>query len=227
MQRWEIKHRYTGAVLYAAGGETLRDVVVGAVKKGAYLRYADLSGANLGGAYLRGAYLRGAYLDGAYLGDAYLGDANLGGAYLGGAYLRGAYLGGAYLGGAYLGGADLRGADLRGAIGLKHWLTVTGLPSGDAWYGPHEDGWRVTVGCYGNRTLDELKALVAQDKDWPEAEGAEIERRRPGLLALISLCKAWEQLHPTAVAEYQAGLEEGKRIREQVRAELAAERSGS
>lgn len=38
MQQWEIKHRYTGAVLYAAGGETLRDVVVGAVKKGAYLR---------------------------------------------------------------------------------------------------------------------------------------------------------------------------------------------
>ena len=135
MQTYEIKHRYTGTVLYSGGGESLRDVVVAAVRgdaylggaylgdadlRGAYLRGADLRGAYLRGAYLRGAYLGGAYLRGAYLGDAYLGDADLRGAYLGDADLRGAYLGGADLGGAdlrgaYLGDADLRGADLRSA----------------------------------------------------------------------------------------------------------------
>ena len=56
-QRFEIKHRWTGAVLYAGSGETLRDVVVAAVDSHADLSGADLSGANLGGAYLRGAYL--------------------------------------------------------------------------------------------------------------------------------------------------------------------------
>jgi hypothetical protein len=121
----EIKHRFTGNVLYACDAENMKDALAKAVKSGAYLRGADLGGADLGGAYLGGAYLGGAYLGGAYLrgadlggadlGGAYLGGADLGGAYLGGAYLGGAYLGGAYLGGAYLRGADLRGADLRGA----------------------------------------------------------------------------------------------------------------
>jgi hypothetical protein len=121
----EIKHRFTGNVLYACDAENMKDALAKAVKSGAYLRGADLGGADLGGAYLGGAYLGGAYLRGAYLGGAYLGGAYLGGAYLrgadlggadlGGAYLRGAYLGGAYLGGADLGGADLGGAYLRGA----------------------------------------------------------------------------------------------------------------
>ena len=68
-QRFEIKHRYTGAVLYAGGGETLRDVVVAAVRcgadlSGAYLSDAYLRGANLSDADLRGANLRGAKLVG-------------------------------------------------------------------------------------------------------------------------------------------------------------------
>ncbi len=97
---FEIKHRYTGSVLFSIETESFRLAVEAAVKRGADLRGADLGGADLGGAYLGGAYLGGAYL---------------GGAYLGGADLRGADLGGADLGGAYLGGADLRGADLGGA----------------------------------------------------------------------------------------------------------------
>ncbi len=52
MAQFEIKHWITGAVLYAGGGETLRDVVVAAVKasadlRGAYLSSADLSGREL------------------------------------------------------------------------------------------------------------------------------------------------------------------------------------
>ena len=136
-----------------------------------------------------------------------------------GADLRGAYLRNADLRGADLRGADLRGADLRGADGMRHWLIVTGLPSGDAWYGPAEDGWRVTIGCYRDRTLNELRALVAQDEGWPEARGVEVARRRPALLAWIAMCEAWEALYPTAVAEYVEGLAEGKALREQIQAE--------
>ena len=118
----EIKNRWTRAILfeYEKEDNTIKDTLVEAVKKyaylsGAYLRGADLGGADLGGAYLRGAYLLGADLSGAYLRGADLGGAYLRGADLRGADLRGAYLLGAYLSDAYLRGADLSGAYLRGA----------------------------------------------------------------------------------------------------------------
>ena len=59
MTTFAITHRHTGSILYSGGGETLRDVVVSAVKGGADLRSADLGGADLRGAYLRGAKLIG------------------------------------------------------------------------------------------------------------------------------------------------------------------------
>jgi hypothetical protein len=91
---WEIKNRFTGAVLSSGEGD-----LEGADLRGANLRRADLPGADLPGADLRGANL---------------GDANLRGAYLRGANLRGANLGDANLEGAYLGDANLEGANLRG-----------------------------------------------------------------------------------------------------------------
>jgi hypothetical protein len=111
----EIKHRFSGAVLYSAGGESLRDAVVAAVKSRANLSSADLRGANLSSADLSSADLRGADLRGAYLGGANLTGADLAGANLTGANLTGADLAGAYLAGADLTGADLAGADLTGA----------------------------------------------------------------------------------------------------------------
>lgn len=72
---YEIKHRFTGTVLFSLETESLKLCVQAAVKAKAYLR-----GAYLGGAYLRGADLRGADLRGAYLGDADLRGADLGGA---------------------------------------------------------------------------------------------------------------------------------------------------
>ena len=72
MTTFEITHRHTGSILYSGGGETLRDVVVSAVKGGADLRGADLRSADLCGAYLRHAYLRGADLGGADLRSAKL-----------------------------------------------------------------------------------------------------------------------------------------------------------
>ncbi|MCH4575722.1 pentapeptide repeat-containing protein [Achromobacter xylosoxidans] len=107
---FEIKNRWTGAVLFTAdvpegteSGLIARVALEQAVEASAYLgdanlRGADLRGAYLGDANLRGADLRGANLRGANLGGADLRDANLRGANLGGADLRDANLGGANLG---------------------------------------------------------------------------------------------------------------------------------
>ncbi|MBP0661313.1 pentapeptide repeat-containing protein, partial [Mycobacterium tuberculosis] len=65
--KFEIKNRFTGAVLFESNAESLMKAVEQAVKGGAYLSDADLSGAYLSGAYLSGADLSGAYLRGADL----------------------------------------------------------------------------------------------------------------------------------------------------------------
>ena len=88
MSTIQIKHRYTGAVLYEheptdeqqASGLAMRAALEAAVKCG-----ANLSGANLSDANLRGANLSGANLSGANLSDANLSGANLSGANLSGA----------------------------------------------------------------------------------------------------------------------------------------------
>ena len=115
MEKFQIKNRYTGAVLFAhepladqVSGMAARHALEAAVKTGANLRGANLRGANLcdanlRGANLRGANLRDAYLCGAYLRGADLRDADLTGADLTGANLTGAYLCDANLRGAYLG----------------------------------------------------------------------------------------------------------------------------
>ena len=77
---FEIKHRYTGSVLFSLECGSLKLCVEAAVK----------SKADLQGAYLQGAYLKGADLQGAYLRWADLRGADLQGAYLRGADLRGA-----------------------------------------------------------------------------------------------------------------------------------------
>ena len=92
--KYEIKHRYTGAVLFTAdipddtpSGLQCHD----ALEKATEAR-ADLSGAYLSCANLIGANLIGANLIGANLSCADLSGANLRGANLRGANLRGAYL---------------------------------------------------------------------------------------------------------------------------------------
>jgi hypothetical protein len=159
--KFEIKHRYSGVVLFWTETESIKLCLEAAAKseadlggaylREAYLRGANLRGANLGGAYLVGADLRGANLGGAYLvgadlrganlGGADLREADLGGAYLREAYLRGAYLEGAYLRGAILVGADLRGAnlggaDLRGANlrGAKNQIKIMGVEPGNIYW---------------------------------------------------------------------------------------------
>ncbi len=148
----------------------------------------DLTGADLTGANLWRANLR--YAD--------LTDANLRYADLTGADLTGANLRGADLWGANLRDANLRGADLWGA----HWmgLQITGLPSGQIVLTPTPDGWELRVGCWVG-TIDDLRTLIVQDHGWPEAEGKEIERRRPGLQAVLNLIDAHIALHPNVINE--------------------------
>jgi len=69
----EIKHRFTGAVLFRSDtAESVRAALLEALKADprADLAGADLAGADLAGAYLAGADLAGADLAGAYLADA-------------------------------------------------------------------------------------------------------------------------------------------------------------
>ncbi len=122
--KFEIKNRFTEAVIFTAELEArferepysiqLGAAVKLAIKAGAYLADADLADADLADADLAGAYLADAYL-----ADADLADADLAGAYLAGAYLAGADLARAYLAHADLAGAYLAHANLAGAY-LAH-----------------------------------------------------------------------------------------------------------
>ena len=112
--KFEIK-TYFGKVRFTYEADTLKEVLVEAVKQKADLSDADLSGADLSGANLSGANLYGANLRRTNLYGANLSGANLSGADLYGADLSGAYLYGANLSGANLSGANLYGANLSGA----------------------------------------------------------------------------------------------------------------
>ena len=158
------------------------------------LSEADMSGANLREADMRWANLSWADMHGANLREADMRWANLSWANLSEADLR---------------GADLRGANLRGAAGGL--LAIDGLPSGDVRLAPTPDGWALRVGCWGDGTAtygpDALRDLIA-GTDWPQARGAEQDRRRPGLAALADLCDAhigmWPNLVPGLAEKWGA-----------------------
>jgi uncharacterized protein YjbI with pentapeptide repeats len=147
MMKYEIKHRWTGAVLHSCEANNIKEAIVGAVKKGAFLQGAFLQGADLRGADLQGAFLQGADLQGADL--------------------QGAFLQGAFLRGAFLQGADLRGAFLREKIKIKgdnSVLTFIGGGSfGRAVYVFNCDvGIYVEAGCFFG-TLDEFREKTLKD----------------------------------------------------------------
>ena len=114
-----------------------------------------------------------------------------------GANLSEANLRWANLYGANLCGANLRGANLNGASGGV--LAIDGLPSGSARLAPTPDGWSLRVGCWVG-TVEALRTLIA-GTDWPEAEGDEQDRRRPGLAAVADLCDAHAAANPDLIAD--------------------------
>ena len=80
----EIKHRYTGAVIYSCEAETFRECAERAVKEKVSLRGADMSGADMSGADMRGANMRGVDMRGADMSGANMRGANMRGANMSG-----------------------------------------------------------------------------------------------------------------------------------------------
>ena len=116
----KILNRFDDNIIFESSKETIKEVVLEAIKQGlalydVNLRNADLSDANLSYANLRNADLRNADLFGTNLSGADLRNANLSGADLSGANLSGADLSCADLFGADLRNANLSDADLFGA----------------------------------------------------------------------------------------------------------------
>ncbi len=186
----------TLADLRSARSEGKRPSAPGADLRGANLHRANLRGADLRGAYLDWAYLDWADLDGANLREANLRGANLHRANLHRANLRGADLRGAYLDWADLDGADLREANLCGAS----WggLRIDGMPSGQVTLTPTSQGWKLKYGCWvgdvaGLRDIIDGRVLP------PEARDEEIERRRPGWIAVAAMCDAHIAARPGIV----------------------------
>ena len=175
----EIKSIW-GSVLFAYEKEdnSLRDVVIKAVKTGAYLTGAYLTDADLTGADLRDADLTGANLTGADLRGAYLTGAYLTGANLTGADLRGAYLTGAYLTDADLTGADLRDADLTGANLTGANLTGADLRDADL------TGANLTG---ANLRGADLKKLASRHSLLPDGDIIGWKKLRDGLIAKLSI----------------------------------------
>jgi hypothetical protein len=152
----EIKHRHTGAVLFTAQVEAVREALEAAVKSGANLSRANLSRANLSGANLSGADLYGANLSGANLSGADLSGADLSRADLYGADLSGANLSRADLYGADLYGADLSRANLSGANLSRADLSRANL------YGANGVGsWMATIRDDIRSILDAAPAEVS------------------------------------------------------------------
>ena len=137
-------------------------------------------------------------LRGADLSWADLSGADLSGANLSGANLSGANLSWANLSGADLSQANLSGANLSCAPENAQARHLQGLPSGEVTFYPTPAGWYLYVGCWSGALAD-FEELISQDEDWPEAEGAEVARRRPSLEAVAALCKAHMDLQPHAV----------------------------
>ena len=187
MSIMQIKHRTTGAVLYEAEVESLRELVERAAASGADLADANLDGADLGGANLSGADLGGACLDGANLARTNLSGADLSRVDLSGANLDGANLARTNLSGADLGGANLGGANLGGAAG------ITFAASG--WLGSH--GWSLIqqepddpillrYGCEEHQLEAWTGELIAQLC----AKHRSHDTKLPGQLrALVKFCK--------------------------------------
>ena len=150
--KFEIKHRYSGAVLFEMETDSLKLCVEEALKSEADLSGADLSGADLSEADLCRADLRGADLIGANLSGADLCEADLIGANLSWADLSGANMSVANMSGANLSRADLSRANLSGAdlseadlsranlSGAKNLVKIMGVEPGNVCWKRFETG---------------------------------------------------------------------------------------
>ncbi len=103
----QIKHRWTGCVIYECEAESFSQCVLRAIDAKVNLRGSDLSDSDLSGSNLSGSNLSGSDLSGSNLSDS-----NLRGSDLSGSDLRGSNLSGSDLSGSDLRGSNLRGSNL-------------------------------------------------------------------------------------------------------------------
>jgi hypothetical protein len=150
--KFQIKHRYSGAVLFEAELSAEFEMKSHRLQLGAAVKLAVKAGADLAGADLARANLARANLAGANLAGAYLARANL----------AGANLAGADLAGANLAGADLAGADLADAgCDPRAYLADAGCdPRGYRfWAWLHKDGHVVyEAGCQEWNSIEDARA---------------------------------------------------------------------
>ena len=184
--KFEIKSRWTGAVIFtaeidcddgASHGIQLGLAVKVAVKAGAYLTRADLASANLASADLADAYMARANLARADLTDANLAGANLASAYMADANLAGTDLTRADLAGADLTRADLASANLNGISGLNDWIKCIQIEDWPITY-TDED---MQIGCQ--------RHPIALWETFSDAEIRAMDGRKA--LAFWSKWKAW------------------------------------
>ena len=133
--------------------------------------------------------------------DVFCGD-DLRGANLRGADLRRADLRDANLREANLQEADLLGADLcRTAL---DGFVLQGLPPGSVHFIATPKGWRITIGHWKHKTLDDLRALLAGEDNWLVAKGEERGVRYPIFAGLLAMCEAYAAKNPSFVRELAA-----------------------
>lgn len=168
---------------------------------GAVLFNADLRRTNFRGADMRRTNMRGADMRGADFRDANLSGAALRYTKPTGSDMRHTKLTNADFRGANLTDATLPYADLR-ATNLPG-LFLDGLPSGNLAFIPTPEGWSLTIGCWTG-TTNTLRAMIAGDTDWPEAEGEQITVRRPALMAAADMCDAHAAANQQDLADVKA-----------------------
>jgi uncharacterized protein YjbI with pentapeptide repeats len=113
--KFEIKHRFTGNVLFALECDNLKICLETAVKSYSNLSYSDLSGSNLRDSNLRDSNLSGSNLSYSNLSGSDLSGSNLSGSNLSYSNLSGSNLSYSNLSGSDLSGSNLRGSNLRGS----------------------------------------------------------------------------------------------------------------
>lgn len=160
----------------------------------ANLQSATLYEADMWDAYAPEANFSRAYLKHATLRDGCFNRANFQNSDLYGANLAGTQLCNANLTYANLHGANLTDIDLYNAdLRNTHWdgLRIDGLDSGVLDFYPTPNGWQLSIGCWENKTIEDLEHLFeCGDEDWPEASGEERVNRQKLLQATIPLLEA-------------------------------------
>jgi len=163
-----------GTILFSAAVQTVKELLIAAVKSRADLSGADLYGADLSGANLSEADLSGANLSGANLSEADLSGANLSRANLYGADLSEANLYGANLYRADLSGAKIDGEDVAGI------RVFSGLYDYQIWAILYADGRRaVWMGClhYSLENWESVGIRKSNLSEFPDDGSDKCEQR--------------------------------------------------